>query len=453
MAGKTGGACQFPSKTSNYQRKSPLKSPSTLLTKDGGRARMAAARKKPCWVAPDGGADHFTALPLELRAHIAASLPFWQVVQLSVLSRPWRHIHHHAPVVKIHLDDYAFDLDPSLPGAVDEGAILGLRVALGRRAQDGVASKVDALFLRDYPVATGAGGGYHMPRHAARIIALADARWIRVSVAHAGLNPAPVSWTLDLTAAARHLQVFGEYHLAPAIAGPGGAALLELFLTQVSLCEWPPCLPSLRSLTLDDITVEAAFAPAAAWCPLLEHLGVFSTRIEQARVGIRLPLLKSLEMEDVDVRPHNDFLEPFGEVAIDAPELEELELRSTTGTTAVYRSLTLRAPRLRHLGYHNQFVAGGVDIDVGRPGSVRSGSISFESNAEIMCPKMRLCRMQMMRMLEGLLPELSPEDVANAARPHMKLDKYSVEGFEIGEMIPEEKLTCDLSAVMSSLKV
>jgi len=57
-----------------------------------------------------------------------------------------------------------------------------------------------------------------------------------------------------------------------------------------------------------------------------------------------------------------------------------------------------------------------VDVDVGRPDSVRAGSISFESNEEIACPEMKLCRMQMMRMLEGLLPELSPEDVADAAR-------------------------------------
>ena len=76
---------------------------------------------------------------------------------------------------------------------------------------------------------------------------------------------------------------------------------------------------------------------------------------------------------------------------------------------------TLRAPRLRYLGYQNQF-AGRVDVDVGRPGSVREGSISFESNEEIECAEMKLCRMQMMRMLEGLLPELSPEGVADAAR-------------------------------------
>ena len=35
----------------------------------------------------------------------------------------------------------------------------------------------------------------------------------------------------------------------------------------------------------------------------------------------------------------------------------------------------------------------------------------------------------------------------------MTLDKYSVESIDSGKMIPEEKLTCDLSALMSLLKV
>jgi len=36
----------------------------------------------------------------------------------------------------------------------------------------------------------------------------------------------------------------------------------------------------------------------------------------------------------------------------------------------------------------------------------------------------------------------------------MTLDRYSVESFfESGKMIPEEKLTCDLSTLMASLKV
>ncbi|RLM87479.1 uncharacterized protein C2845_PM04G06350 [Panicum miliaceum] len=349
----------------------------------------APARKKP-WFAPGDGADHLTALPLELRAQIVASLPFRQIVQLSALSRPWRHIHHHAPVVKlrlyefVYLEDYVFGTDRSLPGVVDEGAILGLRLALGRRARGGSASRVDTLAL-DYSVADP-----RMPRHADRLIALADAREIRVAVPFDGLNPARVPWKLDLPPAARRLDVDGEYHVAPAIAGPGAAALRRLRLDKVSLGEWPR-LPSLRSLALFSVTVEAPFTPAA-WCPLLEHLGVSFSTVEQARVDIRLPLLKSLDMEDVDVRPHDDSFEPFGQVTIDAPELEELVLTSTSGGTAEYRSFTLRAPRLRYLGYHNQFT-GRVDVDVGRPGSVRAGSISFESNEEIACPEMKLCRM------------------------------------------------------------
>ena len=66
-----------------------------------------AARKKP-WAAPGNGADHLTALPLELRARIVASLPFRQIVQLSALSRPWRHIHHHAPIVKLRLYEFVY---------------------------------------------------------------------------------------------------------------------------------------------------------------------------------------------------------------------------------------------------------------------------------------------------------------------------------------------------------
>uniref|UniRef100_K4A0C2 Uncharacterized protein n=1 Tax=Setaria italica TaxID=4555 RepID=K4A0C2_SETIT len=37
-------------------------------------------------------------------------------------------------------------------------------------------------------------------------------------------------------------------------------------------------------------------------------------------------------------------------------------------------------------------------------------------------------------------------------RPYISLDKYTVEDPDISEPIPEEKLTCDLSGLMSSLK-
>ncbi|CAL5066248.1 unnamed protein product [Urochloa decumbens] len=558
---------------------------------------MVAARKKPCWVAPGDGADHLTALPLELRARIVSSLPFWQVVQLSALSRPWRHIHHHAPVVKVHLNDFIFpattpsasspapstrsrslaSVSPSaaarwtaprprwtpsssttLSPPAREAPACGTTPTTSSRspARDGSASPpptpagtrsgsrgrstcrrrraasglvrfcrvgscpgtVQGLDLvdpgpsldpgwlyeslsREAPTGENVwsvGAGAEMV--AAVVVVAVPRRQPSTSRCHAVTSrrravasrpPAPRHsrafsprasvaprrsgngnrsrevgpelesgqfkssgtrpGTAQTSGTERALKVFGEYHLAPAIAGPGAAALHKLFLNKVSICEWPPCLPSLRNLTFDDATVDAPFAPAA-WCPRIEYLGIFFSTIEHARVDIRLPLLKSLDMDDVDVRPHGDFFEPFGYVTIDTPELEELVLNCTSGRTAEYKSFKLKAPQLRYLGYVNQ-AAGRVHIDVGRPGSVRAGLICFESNAEIVCPEMKLYRMQMMRMLEGLLPELSPENVTNAARPHMKLEKYFVEGFESGMMIPEEKLACDLRALMSSLKV
>lgn len=56
------------------------------------------------------------------------------------------------------------------------------------------------------------------------------------------------------------------------------------------------------------------------------------------------------------------------------------------------------------------------------------------------------------RQKPARLPELPPECVADAARPYISLDKYTVEDPDISEPIPEEKLTCDLSGLMSSLK-
>lgn len=50
------------------------------------------------WIALGDGTDHFTPLPMEVRAHIAS---FQQVVQMSVLSRPWRDIHHHTASVRM----------------------------------------------------------------------------------------------------------------------------------------------------------------------------------------------------------------------------------------------------------------------------------------------------------------------------------------------------------------
>ncbi|OEL21387.1 hypothetical protein BAE44_0017591 [Dichanthelium oligosanthes] len=155
---------------------------------------------------------------------------------------------------------------------------------------------------------------------------------------------------------------------------PGQALRLD----NVLLHEWP-CLPSLRSLTLDSVTVEAPFPPSA-WCPRLEGL----------------PYLKTLKM--------NEFAER-------------------------------------------------LDVDVGTTGSVTSGRIKFTWVFDG-CSEMEDFGAQMMRMLEGLLPDLPPECVANAARPYMMLDKYTVEeDSDFSEPILEEELTCDLSGLMSSLKV
>ena len=102
---------------------------------------------------------------------------------------------------------------------------------------------------------------------------------------------------------------------------------------------------------------------------------------------------------------------------IDAPELEELDVNCGAGFAAAdYRSFSLRAPRLRCLTWSEQF-AEHVHIDVGRPGSVTSGRIKYTwKRGLVSCREMEDLRAQMTRMLERLLPELSPGGVADAAR-------------------------------------
>jgi hypothetical protein len=63
----------------------------------------------------------------------------------------------------------------------------------------------------------------------------------------------------------------------------------------------------------------------------------------------------------------------------------------------------LRAPRLKVLRWRNQF-AERVAIDVGRPGSVKVGVIQLRSPIYY-SRKMEDYEEQMMRMLEGLLPD------------------------------------------------
>ncbi|CAN6180427.1 unnamed protein product [Urochloa humidicola] len=221
-------------------------------------AEPGRRRRRVAWIAPGDGADHITALPLDLRTRIASTLPFRQVARLATLSRPWRHIHRHAPVVDLELDDFLVVteeiLDEEISAAtvhLNEDALARLELALARRGNDASgSSKVDTL-----RIAFNASDP-RMRRHAGLIVALADARTTFVFVA--GLRRSPLdAWSLDLSPAATYLRVSAEYHpTAPTIAGLGTAALQMLCLHNVVLREWPR-LPSLRSLTLSATSIEA----------------------------------------------------------------------------------------------------------------------------------------------------------------------------------------------------
>ncbi|CAN6252008.1 unnamed protein product [Urochloa humidicola] len=407
------------------------------MAEPGGRRRRVA------WVAPGDGADHITALPLELRARIASFLPFPQVARLATLSRPWRHIHRHAPVVDLELHDFLFHVDGFLdeeghPAAVlNEDALAGVEVALARRGNDASGSKVDTLSV------TFDVGNHRMRLHARLIVALAGAR--RTCIYIAGFNHSPLgAWSVNLSPAARVLEIEAGYQpAAPTVAGPGAAALQRLYLDNVELREWPR-LPSLRFLTLGSVHVEVPF-PAGAWCPKLEDLCIFSSMMELSRVDIRLPLLKRLEMDDA-------YFSPEADITVDAPELEELDVGCAAGSAPAYRSFNLRAPRLRSLAWSELF-AERVSIDVGRPGNVASGRIRFTWSAGFEeLPEMKDFRAQMMRMLQGILPDLPPECVADATRAYMSLVKCTVENPDTGKLVKGEKLTCDLSGLMSFLK-
>ncbi|CAL5083649.1 unnamed protein product [Urochloa decumbens] len=397
--------------------------------------------------------DRFTALPLELRAQIASFLPFPEVARLAVLSRPWRSIHLRTPVVDLDLDGFLYFGDlvghrTTLPGLLDDDALLGVRDALLRRARDREGTAVDVLKL-DYST-----GDPRIRRHADRIIALADASKVVISVDYpfdARPRPAAAAWALDVPPSTRYLELHWDYDLAPAIAGPGAAALREMELNHIEeLRRWPH-LPSLRDLTLTGVNVKGPFAPAACF-PLLENLCMCTTNIEHPRVDILLPALKILHMDDVNVSlPAGDLGrggdDPcYGDIAVDAPQLEVLVVEGMSEWTVEYKSFTLRAPRLRRLSWCGQY-AERVAIDVGWLGGVSKGKIQFVSNGEREEPysrDMKYYRAQMLQMLQGLLPDLPPETVADVARPYMT---YTVEA---EGMTPGEWLTCNLTALMST---
>ncbi|OEL21389.1 hypothetical protein BAE44_0017593 [Dichanthelium oligosanthes] len=174
-------------------------------------------RRRVHWVAPGDGADHITALPLELRARIASFLRFRQVAQLSALSRPWRHIHRHTPVVNVKLADF-LSLTEEMLDVLNEDALARLEVALLRRGQERSGSKVDTLRIScnvDDP---------RIRRHAGLIIALADARRICILTPRFCRLPMD-TWPVDLSPAARVLEVGAIGRPAPTVAGPGAAAL------------------------------------------------------------------------------------------------------------------------------------------------------------------------------------------------------------------------------------
>ncbi|CAN6285443.1 unnamed protein product [Urochloa humidicola] len=422
-----------------------------------------SATKKPK-AAATAGADRLTALPLELRAEIASYLPFPEVARLAVLSRPWRSIHLHTPVIDLDLDDFLYfagdivNHRTSLPGLLDDDALLGIRDALLRRAREGTA--VDVLKL-DY-----SAGDPRIRRHADRIIALADASEVVLSVLYPFFAPqplpaAPAAWALDVPPSTRYLELhWNDYYLAPAIAGPGAGALREMDLNNMEeLRQWPH-LPSLRALTLSTVNVKGPFATAACF-PLLEKLCMCATNIEHPRIDILLPALKRLYMDDVDVSlPAGDHGRGgdeddgpcCGDITVDAPQLVVLEVKGTLEWTVEYKSFTLRVPRLRRLSWCGQY-AERVAIDAGWLGGVTKGKIQFVSNGEREEPysrEMNYYRAQMLQMLQGLLPDLPPETVADVARPYMTMEMYTVEVEGTSEMIPEERLTCNLTALMST---
>ncbi|TVU39891.1 hypothetical protein EJB05_13335, partial [Eragrostis curvula] len=406
--------------------------------------------------ASSAAGDRITGLPLELRARIASFLHYGQVVQLSALSRPWRHIHHHTPVVKIDLSKFLLDDDS---GLLDEDSILSACATLGRRAQDVSASKVDTLRLAC------ATDNVRMRHHADRIVALADAREIHIDADQASDDDH--AWTLHLHPVARLLMLYAAQghevqdalmvHLPPAarrlmlnaahqfvsVDGPGAAALRELNLRRVVLREWSH-LPSLRSLNLESVTVEAPFAPGQ-WCPLLEELDIIFCKIEQARVDICLPHLRFLGMTSVDVSPQGQHDgPPFGHITVDAPEMEELSIWAGERMKG-FKSFTLRAPKLQLLSWNNQF-AERVHVDVGRPGSVEVGKIEFTS---VYFGKIKKYWEQMMQMLQGLLPNVPPESVADIVRPYMTPEECpEAPDSDSDDHTVEKKLSCDLTALM-----
>lgn len=356
-------------------------------------------RSQPC-VAPGDGADHITGLPMEVLALIASFLPFWQVVQLSSLSRPWRRIHDLTPVVRVDLNDFiGSELFVFQEGRIglsleeDDPALAGLEAALLRRRDGGHKYQVDVLHISHCP------DDPRMQRHADRIIELSDAREIGVHVPLMGSH----AWALDLPPSARCLHVNAICAVAPAIAGPGAVALEDLRLGSVLIREWPCCLLSLRSLTLHDVSI---LAPFPQW-PLLKDLRISNSTICSSMIQVEIDLdhLESLQLIDVFM--------PL-DITVNAPELKMLVVDTAsmiqgTHDTYRYRSFTLRAPKLWYLRWRNQFITEHVHLNAC---SVTSGTIEFSLDTRY--HDITDCRVLMWRMLGGLIPHPKMKQLARS---------------------------------------
>ncbi|OEL20224.1 putative calcium-binding protein CML28 [Dichanthelium oligosanthes] len=366
---------------------------------------------------------------------------FKQMMRGGGVCRAWRRLrlHRNAPVVNIDLRDFLM-----IDGCtLYDPAIYGLLVALGERR----SRPVETLDL------TYSAVDRDMRAHADNLMERVQPHKIRISISRGcGLATGELlnaffrrldKWVLYVPQfMAGDLELRGGDHRVPVLDGIGAELLSVLSLSQAVLLD-APRLRSLRSLKLSVVTVAVPLAPGA-WCPLLERL-----RVEHAAVDVRLPRLKLLVMDEVDVGSAGREDAPFGDVAVDAPELEELAVSCSTRWAEDYRSFTLRGPALWHLCWHEQF-AQRVRVDVGNPGSVSEGTIQFTSNGvrnEMSCCEMKFFRAMMMKMLRGLLPDLPPRSIADVARPYMTMGICTVVEEDTGEVIPEE-LTCDLGGLM-----
>ncbi|KAF0908932.1 hypothetical protein E2562_030228 [Oryza meyeriana var. granulata] len=225
------------------------------------------------------------------------------------------------------------------------------------------------------------------------IIRTVDSPNIRITVCYrslAALAHRLDEWDLDMPSMATDLLVRGSGHRAPVVYGD---YLRELTLLRLELHD-SLRLPSLRSLTLQSVVVAVPFAPGE-WCRQMEDLSLEDCTVEHRQVDIRLPRLKLLIMDDVNVWPRHRYeLAPFGHVTVDAPALETLLVICSTGWTVEYESFTLRAPALRRLSWWEQFTER-VLLDVGMPGAVTEGTIEFKSNGkreEMSCREMKYYR-------------------------------------------------------------